>query len=149
MYFITSSAHLQMHRKKPTHVLHHKLNTPRCTKREHLLTVQGTFACCPQNLTRPQLSLGPTELGHHLCYDRAHLGIRLVLGKVGRIVHHCNQGLKTLSPITELACRFYNQGKQGPDPLHVIHTAASLLSSGHALLANIYLRLDRNHHPNF
>jgi len=139
----------QMPRKKNTHVLHHKLNTPRCTKREYLLTVQGTFACCPQNLTGTQPSLGPTELGHHLCYDRAHLGIRLVLGKVGRIVHHCNQRLKTPSQITELACRFYNQGKQGPDPLHVIHTAASLISSGHALLANIYLRLNGNHYPNF
>jgi hypothetical protein len=116
--------------KKPTYVLHHKLNTPRCTKGEHLLTVQGIFACCPRNLAGTQPSLGPTELGHHLCYDRAHLGVRLVLGEVGRIVHHCNQGLKTLS----LHADSITKENRGPSQLHVSY---------------IYLRLNGNHYANF
>jgi hypothetical protein len=71
----------------------HKLNL--------ILDAQTSTSLC---LPLTKTSLGPTELAHHLCYDRAHLGIRLVLGEVGRIVHHCNQGLKASSQINQHVC---------------------------------------------
>jgi hypothetical protein len=78
-----------------THVLHHKLNAPSDAQKENTCSLSNEpllaahKTCLPHNP-----SLGPTELGHHLCDDRAHLGICLVLSKVGRIVHHWNQALK-------------------------------------------------------
>jgi len=103
-----------MHKKKQTlaHVLHQKLNAPPDAQKENTCSLSNEPLLAAHNLTATQPSLGPTELGHHLCDDRAHLGIRLVLSKVGRIVHHWNQALKQWVKSMMCTLILYSQVKQ-------------------------------------